>query len=171
MLIRVDGELAITSWFIGKENLNRSVCYWKFEIKTVLLSILALHYPYVLAFEPTFVEVRHVETGAMTQIIQGNNLRCIFSEAPPSTMHTKVNYGNNFPGGYPLQYGFDPRSSVYSDRSSSMSHSSSRSLYGGHPGNQVYSPRMQPSQGRREIIMASDDRIMLVQLASPSPSQ
>ncbi|KZS94658.1 RhoGEF Rgf2, partial [Sistotremastrum niveocremeum HHB9708] len=43
----------------------------------------ALHYPYVLAFEPTFVEVRHVETGMMVQIVQGNNLRCLFSETPP----------------------------------------------------------------------------------------
>ena len=118
------------------------------------------------------MEVRHVETGAMTQIIQGNNLRCIFSEAPPSTMHSRANYANNYPAGYSpqSQYGYDPRSSVYSDRSSSMSHSSNRSLYGGHPGymQQMHQPRMQPYQGRREIIMVSDDRIMLVQLATPA---
>jgi hypothetical protein len=44
----------------------------------------ALHYPYVLAFEPTFIEVRHVESGALMQIIPGNNIRCLFADSPPS---------------------------------------------------------------------------------------
>ncbi|KAI1791833.1 CNH-domain-containing protein [Ganoderma leucocontextum] len=52
----------------------------------------ALHYPYVLAFEPTFVEIRHVETGSMSQIIQGNNLRCVFADTPPSTTHSANSY-------------------------------------------------------------------------------
>ncbi|KAH7924273.1 CNH-domain-containing protein [Leucogyrophana mollusca] len=43
----------------------------------------ALRYPFVLAFEPTFVEIRHVETGLVSQVIQGNNLRLLFSD----TMH------------------------------------------------------------------------------------
>lgn len=30
---------------------------------------LAMHYPFVLAFEPTFIEVRHVDTGALVQIV------------------------------------------------------------------------------------------------------
>jgi hypothetical protein len=42
----------------------------------------------VLAFEPTFVEIRHVETGAMAQIIQGSNLRLLFADMPPSTTHS-----------------------------------------------------------------------------------
>jgi hypothetical protein len=46
-----------------------------------------LHYPYVLAFEPSFVEVRHVETGNLVQIITGNNIRCLFAETPPSTVN------------------------------------------------------------------------------------
>ncbi|GAA95551.1 uncharacterized protein L969DRAFT_92682 [Mixia osmundae IAM 14324] len=45
----------------------------------------ALHYPYILAFEPSFVEVRHVESGALMQIIPGNNLRCLFSDTPSSS--------------------------------------------------------------------------------------
>ncbi|KAH9930289.1 CNH domain-containing protein [Fomitopsis serialis] len=48
----------------------------------------ALHYPYVLAFEPTFVEIRHVETGVMSQIVQGNNLRLLFADTPSSTTHS-----------------------------------------------------------------------------------
>ncbi|KAK4057754.1 RHO1 GDP-GTP exchange protein 2 [Microbotryomycetes sp. JL221] len=44
----------------------------------------AMHYPYVLAFEPTFIEVRHVETGALMQVIPGNNIKCLFADSPPS---------------------------------------------------------------------------------------
>ncbi|CAO1617455.1 unnamed protein product [Parajaminaea phylloscopi] len=43
----------------------------------------ALHHPYVLAFEPSFIEVRHVETGALHQVITGYNLRCLFADVPP----------------------------------------------------------------------------------------
>ena len=43
----------------------------------------ALHYPYVLAFEPSFIEVRHVGTGALHQVITGYNLRCLFADVPP----------------------------------------------------------------------------------------
>lgn len=45
----------------------------------------AYHHPYVLAFEPSFVEVRHVETGALHQVITGVNLRCLFADVPPPT--------------------------------------------------------------------------------------
>ncbi|KAI3622906.1 ROM2 [Malassezia furfur] len=48
----------------------------------------ALHHPYVLAFEPSFIEVRHVETGVLHQVITGHNLQCIFADsinASPST--------------------------------------------------------------------------------------
>jgi hypothetical protein len=45
---------------------------------------LAFQYPYVLAFEPTFVEIRNVETGSMSQVVQCNNLRCLFIDTPPS---------------------------------------------------------------------------------------
>ncbi|GAC92885.1 hypothetical protein PHSY_000443 [Pseudozyma hubeiensis SY62] len=45
----------------------------------------AYHHPYVLAFEPSFVEVRHVETGALHQVITGVNLRCLFADVAPPT--------------------------------------------------------------------------------------
>ncbi|KAI3618403.1 hypothetical protein CBS9595_002766 [Malassezia furfur] len=41
----------------------------------------ALHHPYVLAFEPSFIEVRHVETGVLHQVITGHNLHCIFADS------------------------------------------------------------------------------------------
>ncbi|KAF9584856.1 RHO1 GDP-GTP exchange protein 2, partial [Lunasporangiospora selenospora] len=39
----------------------------------------ALAYPYILAFEDDFVEVRHVETGALEQLILGDNIRRLHS--------------------------------------------------------------------------------------------
>ncbi|CAG8443677.1 6433_t:CDS:10 [Acaulospora morrowiae] len=41
----------------------------------------ALRYPYILAFEPSFVEIRHIETGSLEQIIEGNHIRCLYSDA------------------------------------------------------------------------------------------
>jgi len=35
----------------------------------------------VLAFEPSFIEVRHVETGLLEQIIEGHNMRCLYSDS------------------------------------------------------------------------------------------
>lgn len=43
----------------------------------------ALHYPYVLAFDPTFIEVHHVGTGALHQVITGSSLKCLFSDITP----------------------------------------------------------------------------------------
>ncbi|KAK9454349.1 CNH domain-containing protein [Dipodascopsis uninucleata] len=35
----------------------------------------ALSYPYILAFEPSFIEIRHVESGALVHIVTGENIR------------------------------------------------------------------------------------------------
>ncbi|EEB09559.1 Rho1 guanine nucleotide exchange factor 2 [Schizosaccharomyces japonicus yFS275] len=37
----------------------------------------ALVYPYVIAFEPTFIEVRHAETAELVQVIPGNNIHLL----------------------------------------------------------------------------------------------
>jgi RHO1 GDP-GTP exchange protein 1/2 len=37
-----------------------------------------------------FVEIRHVETGSMSQVIQGNNLRCLFTDVPVSVGQAHV---------------------------------------------------------------------------------
>ena len=39
---------------------------------------VAWHSPYILLFDPRFIEIRHAETGRLAQIIPGNNLRCIW---------------------------------------------------------------------------------------------
>ena len=38
----------------------------------------AWHPPYVVLFSPSFIEVRHVDTGRLAQIIPGNDIRCIW---------------------------------------------------------------------------------------------
>jgi hypothetical protein len=39
---------------------------------------VALHSPYVLLFDTRFIEIRHIETGRLAQIIPGNEVRCIW---------------------------------------------------------------------------------------------
>jgi hypothetical protein len=55
--------------------------------RTRPVSCAAPQLQYQLAFEPTSVEIRNVETGSMSQVIQGNNLRCLFADTPPSLQH------------------------------------------------------------------------------------
>ncbi|KAJ7661736.1 citron-like protein [Mycena olivaceomarginata] len=40
----------------------------------------ALCGPYVLPFEPSFVEVRHIDTGIQSQVIRGSNMRLLFAD-------------------------------------------------------------------------------------------
>ncbi|KAL0569562.1 RHO1 GDP-GTP exchange protein 2 [Marasmius crinis-equi] len=118
----------------------------------------ALHEPYVLAFEPSFVEIRHIETGLMSQVIQGSNLRLLFADNPPSMTN-----GNNMspvvgPGGYYGPPGYQqPGYAGYNG-------------YGppppqmpGYP-NMMYSQQQQQQFGRPytrdEILIVSDDRVM-----------
>lgn len=39
---------------------------------------IAWHPPYILIFDSRFIEIRHVETGRLAQIIPGNEMRCIW---------------------------------------------------------------------------------------------
>ncbi|KAI9832166.1 MAG: hypothetical protein M1819_004517 [Sarea resinae] len=39
----------------------------------------ALSYPYILAFEPSFIEIRHIETGALVHILTAKNIRMLHS--------------------------------------------------------------------------------------------
>jgi RHO1 GDP-GTP exchange protein 1/2 len=121
------------------------------------IRLIALHYPYVLAFEATFVEIRHVENGNMCQIIQGNNLRCLFADTPPSTTNTASNmYYNSYQQGYDQnQYG-SPLVDQYGRPSIQNGY--------GSPYPSPYQPRG-PSTGRDEILMISDDRVMRLQLS------
>jgi len=94
----------------------------------------ALHEPYVLAFEPTFVEIRHVQTGQRCQIIQGTNLRLLFADTPPSVSNSgpPMGPGMGYNGGHPHRYA-------------------------GYPGQ---GPRHPQGVGRDEILIVSDDRVL-----------
>jgi len=122
----------------------------------------ALHYPYVLAFESTFVEIRHVETGSMAQIIQGNNLRLLFADTPPSTTNGASHIGGSNPYQQP-QYGYNP----YATPPPPYGRPSLGSIQN-HNG-PAYNPQPNPyhrpsSILRDEILLASDDRVMRVEL-------
>ncbi|RCH90408.1 RHO1 GDP-GTP exchange protein 2, partial [Rhizopus stolonifer] len=39
------------------------------------------HYPYILAFDSSFIEIRHVNTGELVQIIPGHNIRSLQLES------------------------------------------------------------------------------------------
>jgi len=54
----------------------------------VIADHVACHPPYVLIFNARFIEVRHIESGRLCQIINGQSLRCTWngygSSVPPS---------------------------------------------------------------------------------------
>jgi hypothetical protein len=39
---------------------------------------VAMHAPYVLLFDAQFIEIRHIETGRLAQIISGTDMRCVW---------------------------------------------------------------------------------------------
>ncbi|ORX91433.1 CNH-domain-containing protein [Basidiobolus meristosporus CBS 931.73] len=48
-------------------------------------SAFALQYPYAIAFDPSFIEIRHIETGELAQVIVAKNLRPLCIES--NTVH------------------------------------------------------------------------------------
>ena len=46
---------------------------------------VAFHAPYILLFDSRFIEIRHVETGRLVQIIPGSDVRCIWDGRGVST--------------------------------------------------------------------------------------
>ncbi|KAL8280023.1 hypothetical protein RQP46_007604 [Phenoliferia psychrophenolica] len=111
-IYRVDGDFLLCydefAFYVNK-NGWRAKSNWIIQWEG-MPTTFALHYPYVLAFEPTFVEVRHVESGALMQIIPGNSLRCLFADTPPSASSSAAHQqGSYFPQQYGGGYGHSPR--------------------------------------------------------------
>ncbi|PWN22962.1 CNH-domain-containing protein [Microstroma glucosiphilum] len=84
-IYRIDGEFLLCydefAFYVNKNGWRAKgnwIIHWEGNP-----SSFAYHHPYVLAFEPSFIEVRHVETGALHQVITGYNLRCLFADVPP----------------------------------------------------------------------------------------
>lgn len=40
---------------------------------------VVFHAPYVLLFDPRFIEIRHAETCRLAQILPGNDIRCVWN--------------------------------------------------------------------------------------------
>ncbi|KAG8910868.1 RHO1 GDP-GTP exchange protein 2 [Tulasnella sp. 417] len=114
----------------------------------------ALHYPFVLAFEPTFIEIRNVDTGELVQVIQGNNLRCLFADTPPSVKHSSTSHTNAYRRGNPYIYPRLASDSVQAQK-----------------GDDAGAGGVALPYTRDEIIVVSQDKIMAVRLAPPPASK
>jgi hypothetical protein len=44
---------------------------------------VAMHAPYVLLFDTRFIEIRHIQTGRLAQIISGTDMRCVWDARSP----------------------------------------------------------------------------------------
>jgi len=69
--IKTVGERRTIGWFPGKECLLLAV------FPFIVIANVAVQYPYLFAFEPSFVEIHSLETGALAQIIPGSNIRLL----------------------------------------------------------------------------------------------
>ncbi|KAF8519036.1 CNH domain-containing protein [Hysterangium stoloniferum] len=101
----------------------------------------AIQHPYLLAFDPTFVEIRHVETGVLKQVIQGNNLRCLFTDTQPTPVVLHNSYDSH-------------QQQMYRDRNSYNQFGAP--MYQGTPDARY------GRNGRDDIIMVSDDSVLAV---------
>ncbi|KAI8381366.1 CNH domain-containing protein [Radiomyces spectabilis] len=53
----------------------------------------AFSYPYIVAFEPDFIEVRNITNGSLEQLIRGSNIRC--TNSSPGTIQGTMNDPEN----------------------------------------------------------------------------
>ncbi|CAG8521225.1 70_t:CDS:10 [Ambispora leptoticha] len=74
--------------------------------------------PYLLAFEPSFIEVRNVETGLLEQIIEGHNLRCLYSDNRGNILVVTNDPTSDCSEVFSLNLSDDRRSSLLSEATS-----------------------------------------------------
>ncbi|KAF5374374.1 hypothetical protein D9758_004548 [Tetrapyrgos nigripes] len=58
----------------------------------------AIHYPVIVAIDPTFAEVRHLGTGELVQVIQGHKLYLLHAGAESINFSSSASYPNASPG-------------------------------------------------------------------------
>jgi hypothetical protein len=87
--VNKNGWRAKHDWMVSWEGLPQSCgtlhtptpnilfYYFYWLVWHVLTWVLAVAYPYLFAFEPSFVEIHSLETGALAQIIPGSNIRML----------------------------------------------------------------------------------------------
>jgi hypothetical protein len=89
------GKQNMIGWCTGKESLKDAVLshspfdaplfgafFYGFHFIFLVFEVdsgfcLAVAYPYLFAFEPSFIEIHSLETGALAQIIPGSNIRLL----------------------------------------------------------------------------------------------
>ncbi|KAF8493205.1 CNH-domain-containing protein [Russula emetica] len=151
----------------GRRSRKNFLVYWEGSPTS-----FAFQYPYVLAFEPTFVEIRNVETGSMSQVIQGNNLRCLYTEAPTSLQqahprHSQSSFSSRSVSGF--AHGNAQYPSTVHSHNGGRSSLPSVDVYGQSPVQMYPSQPLPPPYGSgtgREIILVSDDRILTLRMAA-----
>lgn len=57
----------------GKPRGSTGIIEWEGKAQRV-----AMHMPYILLFDTHFIEIRHIETGHLVQIIPGSEIRCVW---------------------------------------------------------------------------------------------
>jgi len=57
----------------GKPKRSTGIIEWEGTAVRV-----AMHTPYILLFDNRFIEIRHIETGHLVQIIPGTDVRCVW---------------------------------------------------------------------------------------------
>ncbi|KAG8741428.1 RHO1 GDP-GTP exchange protein 2 [Ceratobasidium sp. 414] len=139
------GEFAEFAFYVDKNGCrSRSVTiYWE-----GFPTAFALHYPYVMAFDPTFVEIRHVEDGTPVQVIQGKDIRCLFAENQPSTTNSSSTRSTCFR---------DPRAKFNDRRSQDSRVTSDHTPY-------TARPEILPDRPwRSKIILLSDNQVVEIE--------
>ncbi|CAE6487602.1 unnamed protein product [Rhizoctonia solani] len=68
-------EFAFYVYETGRRSKNNTIIRWEGAPTT-----FALQYPYIMAFDPMFVEIRHVKNGSLVQIIRGSNIRLLYAD-------------------------------------------------------------------------------------------
>jgi RHO1 GDP-GTP exchange protein 1/2 len=78
---RMNGEFLLNysdfSFFVNR-NGWRARQDWKIQWEGTPQAF-ALNYPYILAFEPNFIEIRHIETSELIHVMTGRNIRMLHS--------------------------------------------------------------------------------------------
>ncbi|CAE6466235.1 unnamed protein product, partial [Rhizoctonia solani] len=158
-IYRIDGEFLLCytdfAFFVnksGRRSKKDVVVYWEGTPTG-----FALHHPYVMAFDPTFIEIRHVEDGALVQVIRGSNLRLLFADIQPSVINSTSSSL------------LTSLSQYQSPCAHSYGQYSRPPAYGYAQPMTPYAQQLMQRRAhiRDEIILVSDDKVMAVRLAPP----
>jgi hypothetical protein len=134
-------------------------------VKLIFGIVIALHEPYILAFEPNFIEIRHIETGYLAQVIQGSNLRLLFADSPPTTPKSSMMHPQHPPGTMMSpQYGGGGGGGYggYPTPPPLQGHFGQQGGFGRQIGG--------PYEVRDEILACSDDRVFVLRPAAARPT-